>query len=94
MSIQKLHETLDELHRQLEQTKPIDAEARAHLQAVMVEVRQVLARADRGRAPAGRANEAAGGLVDRLRTWVERFEVEHPRLSAGLADLIESLRKL
>lgn len=89
-----LNKTLDELHRQLARTKPIDAETRAHLQAAMDEVREVLAKTASGNAPVRAGHAETVGLIDRLRTWVERVELDHPTLSAGLADLIEGLRKL
>ena len=44
MAIKKLHETLDELHRQLDDAGSLSDEEREHLVAAMQEIRETLVR--------------------------------------------------
>jgi len=91
----KLHQSLDHLHSQLESTGKVDAAAREHLQSVMQEIREVLERsADSGPDLAGATTEERSGLVDRLRDWKEQFEGEHPTLTTTVVELIETLRRI
>jgi hypothetical protein len=92
----KLHQSLDELHQQLEAAGRLDAAARQHLQSVMQDIREVLERStDSGPDLAGATTEEhRSGMIDRLRDWKEQFEGEHPTLTKTVVELIETLRRI
>lgn len=91
----KLHQSLNDLHRQLESTGPVDAEARAHLQTLMQEIRDVLDQSADSAPDAGATSEQhRSGMIERLRDWKEQFEGEHPTLTKTVVDMIETLRGL
>ena len=81
----RLNEALSELHRELGSDTPIDGADRAHLQALLVEIQKTLdsgSKAD---------HEIVGGSVQET---IARFEVSHPTITAGLQQIIDSLRRL
>ena len=86
MSREDLHRTLDELHRQLESTDAIDAEARRHLQGAMDDIRAALTKAAADAAP-------EAGVAERLQQSVVHFEEDHPTLTRALLDLVGALRR-
>jgi len=85
MAKERLHETLDELHRELERgDAPIDEDTREHLRATMDDIRRRLA----GEDPA--QEESVG---DRLQESFWRFQSEHPVTAAGIKRLIDLLNQ-
>ena len=96
MAIRKLHETLEELHRQLDDANSLDPHEREHLVATMREIRETLERAsgdgDTGGEPPTHAEDATS--IDRLGDFVKHFEAEHPTISARLSQLIVGLNKI
>ena len=93
MPIRKLHETLEELHTQLESADQLDADERAQLRATMREIQATLA--DDAATPSDEAlAEDEHSPLERLRELVEHFETDHPTLSRRLAELVNSMHNL
>jgi len=86
--MENLRRRLAELHAELEKVDAVDAEARAALEEVMHEIREVLARAE----DEERREEAS--LADRLRDAGRHFEESHPTLTATLGRVVDALSAL
>ena len=86
--MENLRRRLAELHAELEKVDAVDAEARAALEEVMHEIRDVLARAE----DEERHEEAS--LADRLRDAGRHFEESHPTLTATLGRVVDALSAL
>lgn len=84
MESERLRETLNELRAELADSDTGDAETRARVQAAADELEAWLERAE----------EPEGGLRDRMREAVTRFEEEHPTLSATVQRVVDALSDL
>ncbi|CAM4023348.1 hypothetical protein D3C76_1409040 [compost metagenome] len=85
MPARELQEQLDALREQLEQNPPLSLEERDHLQELMQKIEAEM------------KLEAAtpdNNLVDGVNLAVERFEVEHPGLTATLRNIVQSLQSM
>ncbi|MDD0973969.1 DUF4404 family protein [Pseudomonas fontis] len=85
MPARELQEQLDTLREQLEQNPPLSLEERDHLQELMQQIEAEM------------KLEAAtpdNNLVDGVNLAVERFEVEHPSLTATLRSIVQSLQSM
>ena len=83
MSREQLHQSLDALRAALAEFGSEDAEKRARIET-LIEALERQIDAPEGAAPNAELNET-------LPTLVENFEVEHPRLTAILNDLMVTL---
>lgn len=83
MSDSELHELIGQLKSEIARLGPQDDEARARLRALVAEVEQRLDPAEE--------DDAAEDLMERLRETVERFEVEHPRATGILNNIMVTL---
>jgi predicted nuclease with TOPRIM domain len=79
----RLAAILEELHRVLESARDLDDEAREALRAAAADIRQAL---DEG--------SGAASQLDALRTRIERFEGEHPRLTEAVRRLVDQLAEM
>ncbi|MDR0281517.1 MAG: DUF4404 family protein [Paucimonas sp.] len=85
MPARELQEQLNTLREQLEQDPPLSLEEREHLQELMQQIEAQL------------QLEAAtqdNNLVDGVNLAVERFEVDHPGLTATLRNIVQSLQSM
>ena len=86
--MQELRRRLAELHAELERVPAVDAEARAALEQVMREIREVLARSE------GAPPREEASLAERLRDAGRHFEESHPTLTATLGRVVDALAAL
>ena len=86
--MENLRRRLAELHAELENVDAVDAEARAALEEVMHEIRDVLARSE------DEERSEAPSLADRLRDAGRHFEESHPTLTATLGRVVDALSAL
>lgn len=84
MSRERLRETLNDLHGELERTDADDPEARERVRAAAEALDAWLEGAE----------EPDDSLGDRLREAVARFEGEHPTLAATLQRVVDALSDL
>ncbi|MFD2644868.1 DUF4404 family protein [Pseudomonas japonica] len=85
MPARELQQQLDTLREQLEQDPPLSLEEREHLQQLMQQIDAQI------------KLEAAtqdNSLVDGVNLAVERFEVDHPGLTATLRNIVQSLQSM
>lgn len=85
MSTSDLQQQLDDLRKQVEQDPPLSLEEREHLQQLMQQIDAQI------------KLEAAvqdNNLVDGVNLAVERFEVDHPGLTATLRNIVQSLQSM
>jgi len=84
MSNSELHSLIRQLKSEIARLGPADGEARARLQALVAEVEEriVSTQDDDG---------SDEDLIERLREAVERFEVEHPRATGILNNIMVTL---
>ena len=85
MPARELQEQLNTLREQLEQNPPLSLEEREQLQVLMQQIdAQIKLEA---------ATQDAN-LVDGVNLAVERFEVDHPGLTATLRNIVQSLQSM
>lgn len=85
MPARELQAQLDALREQLEQNPPLTLKERDDLQALMIQIEAKI------------QLETAtpdNNLVDGVNLAVERFEVEHPGLTATLRNIVQSLQSM
>ena len=85
--MEDLRRRLEDLHAELSRTREVDAEARRALEAVLEEIRALLAKSGGGR-------HEPGSLTERLRDAGRHFEESHPTLTATLGRVIDALAAL
>ena len=85
MPTSDLQQQLDTLREQLEQDPPLTDEERLHLHELM---RQIEAQIKL------EAATQDNNLVDGVNLAVERFEVDHPGLTATLRNIVQSLQSM
>lgn len=83
-----LRETLEQLHQELESTDRVDSQARELLEEVLSGIQDVLHREE------GPSGEEHSSLVDRLTEATQRFEKEHPSLTAAVNRVATALSNL
>ena len=86
--MEDLRRRLEELHAELARTDEVDPEARAALEAVLADIRVLLARSE----AEGRRENAS--LAERLRVASRHFEASHPTLTATVGRVIDALAAL
>ncbi|MDN7142808.1 DUF4404 family protein [Pseudomonas sp. JQ170] len=85
MPARELLEQLNALREQLEQNPPLSEEERVHLHELM---QQIEAKIEL------EAVTPDNNLVDGVNLAVERFEVDHPGLTATLRNIVQSLQSM
>lgn len=78
----RLHQLLQDLHREVGSAGTLDEDTRRNLNALADELRAL---AEKGE------GTPEGGLRDRLQEEVQRFEATHPTLAQTLANVIDTL---
>ena len=86
--MENLRRRLADLHAELENVDALDADARAALEDVMRDIREVLARSE------DEERREEGSLADRLREAGRHFEESHPTLTATLGRVVDALSAL
>lgn len=86
--MENLRRRLADLHAELENVDALDADARAALEEVMRDIREVLARSEDAEP------REEGSLADRLREAGRHFEESHPTLTATLGRVVDALSAL
>ncbi|MGH8379473.1 DUF4404 family protein [Pseudomonas sp.] len=85
MPARELQEQINALREQLEQNPPLSLEEREHLQELMQKIEAEIKL---------EAVTPDNNLVDGINLAVERFEVEHPGLTATLRNIVQSLQSM
>ena len=88
MPKEQVRNRIQELVEELEQTEAIDTNARERLTGVLDEIRTALEGAD------DEAGDGDESLVDRLNDATRQFEESHPKLTAMVGRIAESLSNL
>ncbi len=84
MDQRPLRETLEQLHKQLENTESVDEESRQLLHHLMKDVQDMMERE-------GDDSFDNHTIVDHLRLSIEKFEVTHPTLTLTMGHLLDIL---
>lgn len=87
MPERKLRETLEELHRELDRAESVTAADRASLARVADDIRALLDRA-------GGKEDDHEPLAEALVDATERFEADHPKLTAAINRVATALSNL
>ena len=82
MSKAELQESLSALQAQLEKLDGADPAARARVEALLSDIERQIEAPD---------DEAHTGIVGRLQSAIEHFEVEHPQLTGVLNRIMMTL---
>lgn len=86
MQDDELRQMLEELHRKIEATDQVDEKGRELLSHLSVDIRSLLERTGHEERLRGSSWE-----IGRLEESIRHFEVTHPNLTAGLAQLLNIL---
>ena len=81
---QSLEETLEDLHRQLEQTDDLDAEEIAALRKAVTEIQETLDRSD----------VSSSSLAQRLQESTQHFSQSHPVLTQTVGRIADLLAQM
>ena len=87
MSEQSVTKLLKDLDKELAKSESLSRRDRQLLERLLFDIQELLARG-KTQAPVDVA------LLDRLRDATGRFEVSHPNLTAGMAQVIDSLSNM
>ena len=82
-----LRENLEQLQREIEQTKFVDANDERLVRELLDDIHRLLESSEH-------RGEPDESLAERLGHAIERFEESHPTLTANLARLSESLGRI
>lgn len=85
MPARELEAQLAELREQLEQNPPLSEQERVDLRELMAQIQAKIEL---------EAVTPDNNLVDGVNLAVERFEVEHPGLTATLRNIVQSLQSM
>lgn len=83
----KLRESIDELHQQLQSLSSLDAEDRRLLVAALDDIQTAL---QRGEKP----GDADDSILGRLSNAAQQFEDSHPNLSGAVGGLIDAIGRM
>ncbi len=86
MSRAQLEQSLESLRRELDRIDPADADIRARLAALVDDIEARLETLEE--------DDEHDSLLERVRHQVEAFEVEHPRVTNILNDIMVTLSNL
>lgn len=85
MENSELRDTLEKLHRELEQAENLDDDSRERLQHLEVHIQAVLDREESS------STEEDDSLGDRLNDAIQEYEVTHPDLTTVLRHVMDIL---
>ncbi len=85
MTEKEISEALFNLRKEIEQLSTTDAETRARLETILSDLEQQLEASE---------DEHRLHLVDDMKEAISQFEVEHPRITGILNDLMVALGNL
>ena len=88
MEKDQLHETLQQLHRELEHAEEVEDTTRELLQSLMGDIQKVLEGTSEQSLPQHRS------LIERLKDATQHFEDEHPRLTTAVGRVIDTLSNM
>jgi len=88
MSKEILKRHLETLHKELSETKTVDAESAKLLKTVMVDVKTLLAH--KGSEP----SDDHGSIKERLEDSSRHFDVSHPSLAATIRTVVHTLNTM
>jgi uncharacterized coiled-coil DUF342 family protein len=88
MDTQNLREQLEQLHRELQQVRPVKDTDRRTLQQLMADIKVLLEQRD------GYPMEKYSGLAERLKEGVAQLEASHPTVTMLMGQTIEMLAKM
>lgn len=88
MTDQQLRETLKNLHAELQDAPPVDAESRAVLRDVMADIQKILDHEDGSLSPHHET------LLERLTDSTQHFEALHPSLAAAMRHVTNALNSI
>jgi len=86
MSEQQLRRKLEELHRELSGSGPVDPGTRELLEGLLVDIQRTLERAE--------AAESHASLAERAETLAGEIEGSHPAVAGAIARVVEALANL
>jgi hypothetical protein len=87
MSEDGLQQAIEELHQSLGDSPKIDAETMQKMRSLVEEINLAIANFTSETAPAF----SKEGLRERLKAFVDDFEVQHPKLTTNLSLIAERL---
>lgn len=87
MDKQQLHQTLEQLHADLQHAQSLDDNERELLQSLAKDIQELL---DRSEA----SSQHYHSLGERLGAALLRFELSHPALTASIAEVVEALNRI
>jgi Domain of unknown function (DUF4404) len=85
MSKEKISASIESLRAEIDNLRVEDAAAKERLDALVVELERQLDKPE---------HDGGSGLDDSLQELIEQFEVEHPRITGILNDLMVTLSGL
>ncbi|HJZ68704.1 MAG TPA: DUF4404 family protein [Blastocatellia bacterium] len=88
MDKEQLHNTLVELHRELQQIESVDEHERQILQQLMTDIRKLTGSRDSDQL------HAPDRLVEELTEGIERFEASHPQATMLMGQVADALAKM
>ncbi|NNM01561.1 MAG: DUF4404 family protein [Gammaproteobacteria bacterium] len=83
MSKEELQKSLSALHAQVEKLDAGDPDVKARVEALVGDIERQIESPD--------DTEHAGGVISRLQSAIEHFEVEHPQLTGVLNRIMMTL---
>jgi len=83
MKDDNLTQLLEQLHRELENTKALDDKGRELLRDLNADIQKLLQRSDE--------EDSDDSLLERLQAAIDHFEVTHPTLTSALSHIMTSL---
>ncbi len=87
MDKQQLHQTLEQLHADLQHAQSVDDSERELLQNLAKDIQELL---DRSEA----STQHYRSLGERLSAALLRFELSHPALTASIAQAVDGLNRI
>ncbi len=87
MDKQQLHQTLEQLHADLQHAQSIDDSERELLQSLAKDIQELLNRSEA-------SPQHYHSLGERLSAALLRFELSHPALTASIAQAIDGLNRI
>lgn len=88
MDKKQLHETLEQLHAELQQIESVDENERQILQTLMADIQKLTRSLDSDE------QHAHEGLGEGLKQGIEQFEASHPRATMLMGQVADALAKI
>jgi chromosome segregation ATPase len=88
MDKKQLHETLEQLHRELQQIESVDDSEQQTLQKLMTDIEKLTQSREISQ------QQAYEPLVEGLKEGIEKFEASHPRTTLLMGQVADALAKI